>query len=182
MLALVILMMMGTGCILSLQPFYTPDSIVTRPDLPGRWTSEDGKAVWNFEPGEDGHYLLTIRDEQGRRGAFEATLSRLGDQLYIDLYPDEPENESTLDFYKLHLMPVHTFYRVYLDDKLFTLDYINEDWMEKYLRKYPDSLGHAFADDELLITASPEDIRSFCANNLDPNASFENFAKLKKAD
>lgn len=180
---LAVLLLATAGCILSLQPFYTPDDIVTRSELPGRWTSEDGRSIWTFEPSDDGdHYALTIRDEDGQKGKFITTLTHLGEELYIDFYPQEPGEESTLDFYNIHLIPAHTFYRVYLDDELFTLDYIKEEWLEDYLKKNPDALSHTRAESQLVITASTKELREFVATRLDANASFENFAKLKKAD
>jgi hypothetical protein len=122
-----------SGCItLSVQPLYTDADIVVEPLLAGLWGDPDGEnpETWQFTSNQDNTYRLIVRDQDtlrvdpARDGIFIATLVRLNDRLYLDIYPEEPEVGS--EFYRSHVIPGHSFWSVKLEGhvlSLRTLDY-----------------------------------------------------------
>ena len=101
------------GCwTLSIEPLYTEADIVSEFGLVGVWgdTSGSSDETWTFLMTQEGRYRLITEEEDAPDGVFEAHLVRLGDQLYLDLYPEEPETGN--EMYVGHLIPAHSFWRI----------------------------------------------------------------------
>ena len=80
-----------SGCVQSLNPFYTDDVRIAMPELNGKWTLLDDagrpkqQKDWVFEDGR----ILTY-SEKGGSGILDATWFKVGDQLYIDTTAHRP--------------------------------------------------------------------------------------------
>ena len=84
------------GCfILSVHPLYFEENLVFEPELIGTWGNSeeldpDGETR-KFEKVDDKSYRFTLREDDGQIGHFEAHLVKLGDYLFLDIFPEEPE-------------------------------------------------------------------------------------------
>lgn len=103
------------GCVLSLEPFYTPDLVIDAPRLEGKWRllDRDGSPVkedvWVFE----GKRVLAY-DQRGRWRAFTATYFRAGEATFIDSIPADNDREPTRSegYHVFHQVPFHMVSRV----------------------------------------------------------------------
>ena len=99
--SIVLILVLGlTGCfVLSVHPLYFEKDLVFESGLLGTWGEKthekDLSELWIFEKTGDKSYRLTIRDEEDGEGMFEAHLLKLGDHLFMDLYPEEPADAET---------------------------------------------------------------------------------------
>lgn len=153
-----LLAVMLGGCIIpSLHPLYTEEELVFEEKLIGKWVSEEeGGDIWKFEKSSENEYKMTITGE----GQFIVHLVELGDMLFLDLFPDDPHLEQG-DFYKFHLLPVHTFMKVDQIDPNLQLRVMNPEVVSEMLNEDPNLLKHEVVDDGIVLTASTEQLQEF---------------------
>jgi len=156
------------GCwILSLHPLHSDDHLVFEPGLEGVWgdpeNPEDGS--WQFVGSGGSSYRLVIREgnellvDPARHGIFEAHLVRLGDGLFLDLFPETPEYVS--EYYESHVIPAHSFGRLALEGHVLRLALLDADWLKERLRDGEIRLPHEQRGDDLILTASTEELQAF---------------------
>ncbi|MFH1614705.1 MAG: hypothetical protein ABIG61_06450 [Planctomycetota bacterium] len=173
------------GCVLSIHPLYTANVLVFEEKLLGVWIGDDSR--WEFKIGKDENpyaafgggkrqdgkrfYSLTIdQDEkQTKRGEFVAHLVKLDDTLFLDLFPAEPNLAS--DFYKFHLLPVHSFIKVEQIDPTLKMRMSDSSKFEKMLAKDPNIIDFEAASERIVLTAEPNELQEF----LRKHANNENF-------
>ena len=159
-------------CTPTLHPIYTEDDIVFDPELVGVWNHSNADADYTLEitPGEDNAYrLVYIDNEEGLRGGFTAHLVSIGEFLFLDIYPEEPEMEKS-DVYISHFIPIHSFARIDSIGPDLQITHIDGDWLATFLDENPDVLAHDIVVDatgyELtLLTAPTEDIQAWLIEN-----------------
>ncbi len=107
--AFYLLAVMLGGCVLSsLHPLYTDEELIFEEKLIGKWSGENN--LWEFRAGEPNTYQMRIFD--GQEGRFVAHLVKLGDMLFLDIFPDSETLGEPQAFYGFHLLPTHTFMKV----------------------------------------------------------------------
>ena len=155
------LLVFVTGCITSLHPLYTEQDLIFDPLLVDVWADEDSNETWTFTKSDEKTYTLLYVDEKGKKGEFAVHLLKVGDRRFLDLYPAAPDLQQN-DFYKCHLLPVHTFMRVQQQGDSLQMASMKSDWIKKYLQEHPDVIKHEkLDDDEILLTAQPTDLQAF---------------------
>ena len=163
------------GCVRSLHPIYTDETVVYDPAFLGTWVDSKGEtrievSPWsgNDEPTATKTYLVVHTDKDGKRATLGAVLAKVGDMLVADLTIGEeglPEN----DLYKAHVMPLHTFWIVSRgpdDDKpagkpTMSIRTIDHEWMKTFLESKPNDLAHYKSDSDMLLTATPPELQKF---------------------
>lgn len=155
-----------TGCWPSLHPIYTPDDLISEPDLVGKWGTDDSQGFYEFtQDGEKGYHLL-YQDDEGVQSEFEVHLIKLGNYTLMDFFPEELNFEIT-ELYKAHLMPVHSFTRIVeLSDSL-AWQYFDYNFIEAALKANPEALKHERVEDITFLTASTEDLQAFILKHLE---------------
>jgi hypothetical protein len=150
-----------SGCVtLSVNPLYEPQDVVELPDLVGLWGDpEDPEGeTWQFMANSDGSYRLVIREEDSLRiqperdGLFTVHVVKLGDEYFLDFFPEEPELGS--EFYKCHIVPAHSFWRMELAGHVLTLYALETSDLEKALANGTIAVDHIKRDDVMVLTAS----------------------------
>lgn len=134
-----------TGCFIqSLNPFYTRQSVVTMPQLPGNWqlVKELGKDLadmkdapvrdpWTIVPRNGNkmtYYLVTACDKDNRKGTLKAVFFSVGGETYCDIMPvNVPESNKYVD---IHLYPLHSLAKVELKDDVLTLRMMSRKWLQ----------------------------------------------------
>jgi hypothetical protein len=156
--------LMLAGCVQSLNPIYTEEDVVFEPKLVGVWAeANDAKERWTFEQAGEKAYKV-IYEEENKRGVFEVHLLRLGQQLYLDFFPDKAAMEQMGEngLYKYHWLPVHTFARVYQVEPELGLAFMDPDWLSKKLEQDAGAIAHVRrGDDQLILTASTSALQAF---------------------
>lgn len=167
------------GCIPSLHPIYTADDVVFDSALIGSWSEAESDMTWDFLAGGDSTYRLTLIDEDGRPGTFDVHLVRIGEGLFLDIFPRDLDGGMN-KFYQMHFFPVHTFMRVYQVQPTLKLAMLNGRWLDDYLSEHPDSCGHEIVDNEIILTASTERLQAFLGSILETPQAFETPTEFKK--
>jgi hypothetical protein len=168
LLAVVLLAVSCSGCLLSLQPIYTKADLVIEPALAGRWVekTEPGN-TWAFERTGDG-YVLTIA-EHGKRDRLTAHLTRLGGALFLDLLPAQRDIDTKVPdrFIDSHFVPAHSIWRVSVAGDSLKLRTVNEDWLDKRVKAGQFALAYSMVDwnngRAPIVTGSTADVRNFLA-------------------
>jgi len=145
------------GCLPSLHPLYTDQTLVFEEKLTGKWL--DGNKIWEFKKGEEKAYDMRVFD--GKEGLFKAHLVKLGDMMFLDIFPDDETLKDMQDLYKVHIVPAHTFMKVEQMDPNLVLRMMNPDKVSELLENDPDLLKHEKVDDGIVLTASTEQLQEF---------------------
>jgi hypothetical protein len=173
--------LMLVGCVQSLNPLYTEEDLVFEPKLVGVWAEEEeSKDRWTFEKAGEKAYRL-IYEEDGEQGEFEVHLLRLGEQLYLDFFPDKEaiEKLDRNDFYKYHWLPAHTFARVYAIEPELKMAFMNPDWLNERLSENENLIAHVRrGENEVVLTASTEALQEFVRKH--DSAAFGDVSKLQR--
>jgi hypothetical protein len=165
------------GCIPSLNPVYRIDDLIFDPSVLGVWRQVGEKARWDFSKRDDRSYRLVYTDNEGRQGRFVAHLAKIEGEMFLDLFPEEVEVEAN-DFYRFHLVPVHTIYRVRQTSPNLELAAIDYKWLDAELNKQPPTIQSSTFNGRRLITASTEEVRSFVVQNKEAFTAMFRLEKL----
>lgn len=161
------LTLMIAGCVPSLHPLYTEKDLFFENALVGVWAeSDDSRETWAFErSGEKGYKLVYTGD--GKTGEFEAHLLKLGDTMFLDLYPDDAglKELNRNDFYKSHFLPTHTFAKVTQIEPALQMAFLNPDWLKELLEKNAKAIRHEKVGDRIVLTASTDELQKFVLNH-----------------
>ncbi len=159
------------GCIPSLHPFYTENSIVFEEKLVGEWQQDNN--LWNFQMAKDANYYeLTIHKKE-KTSDFKVVAFKVEDDLYLDFYPGDDPNIQEIEFYKIHILPVHTAGKVSLDENTFKLEFLNPEAIGKLLKEKPELVKHEIINknkygqkaEKLILTDNPKDLQKFIKEN-----------------
>ncbi|MHC4403992.1 MAG: hypothetical protein ACYTG0_30405 [Planctomycetota bacterium] len=166
------------GCVPCLRAIYTDRDLVFDPGLVGLWKQADGKGTWQFAKAEGKSYELVFTDQQGRRGEFSAHLVNIDQSRLVDLYPRKrpPENP----FYAFHFRPVHTFLRVDRIGPELCMSAMSPKWLDEHLKANAGAVRHERTGNDVLLTASTEDLQSFLAKHVNTEAAWAALPTMKK--
>jgi hypothetical protein len=148
------------GCVPSLNPVYTDETLTFDMALLGVWNQPASKARWDFSKLDDKSYRLAYTDDDGQQGRFIGHLANLDGELFLDLYPEEVKTDAN-GFYKFHLVPVHTIYRVRKSQGQLELAAIDFKWLDEYLTANPGEIEYATFNGRKLITAPTASVQKF---------------------
>jgi hypothetical protein len=164
-LGVVALCILFAGCVPSLYPLFTPETVVFKEELVGTWQEKpDSKENWKFEKGEEKVYKLTLSEEDGKSSPFEARLVKLDQLLFLDLFPlgDALENAKLGTWFRMSIIPGHLIIKVGKIGETLELSLMEPDWLKQQLQKDPKMLDHAFLDKEsFVITAKTAELQAF---------------------
>jgi hypothetical protein len=154
------------GCLPSLHPLYNDKTLIFKEGLIGKWMGDD--SVWQFSRAGEKEYELRIRDDEKELGRFSAHLIEIKGLMFLDLFPDDKPLEDLDDFYKIHLLPVHTFMKVDQINPNLRLRMIDYDKVERMLENDPNVIKHEVVDDDrIVLTASTEELQNFVVEHVD---------------
>ena len=181
----IMLLAFFTGCVPSLHPLYTQEDLVFDPGLIGMWSpveeSEHGE-VWTFtKDGETGYRLLieVKEDSAAERAEFDVHLLKLGDHMFLDFYPKQPKFNN--DFYMMHLVPAHSFFKVFIEGDILKLVMLDYEWLEKKLEKRKVKLKHERLEDgPIVLTASTKELQKFFKKYADNKDAFPNPGLMRR--
>lgn len=196
-----VLVSLGCGCFVrSLYPFYTKESVTEAPAIVGTWLpakkvgADDAKKMvetWRFAE----ESIETV-DENGVASTLDVKYFKVKDCLMVDMtcrLEEEPQKgEGPNAWWSLHVLPVHTAWKVELVGDNLRLTPLDEDWIKDMLRKKGVGLAHLkIREDEdkdsapvvlmtdresILLTAPSAELAGFLATHIaDTNAFSDDF-------
>lgn len=173
----VLILVLGmTGCfVLSVHPLYFEKDLVFESGLVGTWGEKehekDLSELWIFKKSGDQSYRLIVREKDEGEGMFEAHLLKLGEYMFLDLYPEEPE--TGMEFYNMHIIPAHSFLRVSLEGHVLRLAFFDLDWLKNNIEQNKVTIKHEHRDDMIVLTASTEELQEFVLKHVEEAFQFE---------
>ena len=156
-MAIVAVALLMAGCTASLHPIYSEEDAVFDPMLLGTWRESEGEKFFVSVRAGDAAYRLIHYDGEGA-GAFTARLVELQGNRFVDLYPETPPSKN--GFYNCHLIPAHSFGRIWLAGDRLTIALLDPDWLRSDEASQVQ-LERISLDDYLVISAVTADLRRF---------------------
>lgn len=160
-----------SGCVVgSENPFYTPDLVVDKADLYGKWFFDE-----SIEPGENSPLVLsegklTLYDDTGAPADAKLTFFQVEGVLFADIFPEKGEIKTELVG---DLPPVHLISLVKYENEKLYLNPMDYDWLAKEVEAGTIKLPYKKAghDTDILFTASSAQWVEFLKAHLkDPKA------------
>ncbi len=165
------------GCVPSLHPLFTDKDLVFDPALVGTWVDEDGKDTWKFrKSGESAYELVYTENEEPAK--FQAHLLKLGDFLFLDIFPEDPGMKNGV--YKGLLIPAHGFSRVWIEGDSVRLAYLDPDWLKQMIDKKHVKIDHDFIDKTIILTAQTKKLQNFALKYAEDAEAFPYKAVLHR--
>lgn len=166
------------GCVpLSLHPLYTGKELIFEEKLLGAWSDGSTKCKFTEASGKKS-YKLTVTDDDGK-GKFDAHLVKIDDMLFLDLFPAEPELEAN-DFYKLHILPAHTFMKIEQIEPTLQMAVMNHDKMKDMLENDAALIKHEIVEGRVVLTASTKQLQGLMREHANDEGLFDEQTDLKR--
>ena len=171
------------SCIPSLHPVFTDEDIDFDEALVGEWSEDwekgESAVVWDFKKSGNGDYTMILK-EKGKSGKFNATLFKIGEHRYLDLFPDDLDDDNLSLFFKWHLLPVHTFLRVKQIEPSLQMAFLNTNKLEEIVEADPEALTMQEVSERMVMTGPTEELQAFLKNYDKEQALFDKFSDLTK--
>src|SRR4051794_11157786 len=111
------------GCVRSLHPIYTTETLTYDSAFLGSWADEKGETRLDIAASSDNDqpdaiksYHVTHTDKDHETAQLLGHLAKVGDLLVADLTIGDENDLPKSDFAKSHLFPLHTFWILQRDD------------------------------------------------------------------
>ena len=179
------------GCIPSFFGLYSDEDLRFDKRLVGDWVCPDEpEDIWKFEAVGQESYRVSYRplydslpneaNRLGKVGRFEVHLVELGEEMYLDFYPTDLELSNSL--LEAHLMPVHLFAKVVVEESSIRFAFLDWQWFQRALDEDRVELPMVESEDATLITATTEELQAFVQRiSEDPKAfPVENECRLER--
>jgi len=188
-------LMVGCAPIVSLHPLFTKENLVFEEKLLGAWVQgvNDSDTLWEFARFEESSaeylpkdlqsefkrvYRLNVADGEGHKGVLATCLVKLGDRLFLDIFPDQfPSGESDIEKVKLMFnaffyLPSHTFVRVDAIGDQLKIRMTNEDEFKKLIEADPKAVEYAETQERYVLTGSTKELQAFVTKYADDTRLF----------
>ncbi len=180
--ALLAVISMVAACCPSVNPFYRAKDVVFDPTLVGVWQPKeaDGEGEsWKFAQEEGGGYVLTVTEEGGKEGTFEAKLFELEGKRFLDLLPKECGfAKEQAGLVSCAMVPGHLLVREERAEPELRLAFFDVDWLEEHLEANPGVLAHRESGGKLVLTASTRALQRFVLKHLGEKELFGDYGVL----
>ena len=175
-----------SGCVVfSFYPLYTEKDLFSNTLLLGKWLDEEG-SEWNFKYAYKGKkvpenvdstsYILTqkYKDEELQDSSkFSVHVIRLGANYFLDFYMEDYMNDDLL-LKNFHIIPVHTFAKLTVEENSLEIHWFDQAWLEELLKKNRIRIHHENNGDFILLTAKPAELQKFVLKYADDEQAFKN--------
>lgn len=189
-LSLFIIPLILGGCFLkSVHPLVSDEEAIELPGISGVWGNDEERFTFikngewedvtfndfqgqgmkvtmtdtgsvSTENGDHGYLVLyeDLNDEQPDSAYFLGKFVQFDQSYYLDLYPFDIFDTG---FWSSHLLPVHTFSKIDLEEDSISINLFRDSWIEDQIRDNRVRIKHEKLDEGILITASTEELQQF---------------------
>jgi hypothetical protein len=165
-------MLLGGCLVMSLHPFFTDNDAVFEKSLVGVWGDASGKATLTVRQFGANAYRVTYlqhdishangKTRDGEPGEFEAHLGKIGNTLFLDLYPDKDSwDRLRNEALAVHLAPTHSISKISLEDDKLVIAGLEHDWLKDLVSKNNLAIGHEKVEGAIVLTASTATLQEF---------------------
>lgn len=195
-ISVVLLMLIISGCtVLSFYPLYTEDVLIRNDKIIGKWETIESSdtLVWEIifkdkkwikkhnnpadrgsreEPNKFAYSLfLYYAANPEKKAEFQLHLVELNGKTYIDFFPEQWNVDiSILEF---HLMGVHTFAKVNIENDSIAINWFISDWFKENLESNKIRIKHEKNSANILLTAQPKELQKFVSKYSNDEDAFD---------
>ena len=169
------------ACVPSLHPLYTAKDLTFDQALVGKWQEKGEKEIWQFIEEGETEYKLRHVDDNGRAGNFSVHLLALRGEKFLDIYPDEMDEELN-DLYEITLVPAHLIIHVKQIEPELQMRMIDLDKLKKVLEKSPHAIAFEKLGDDIVLTGSTTDLQKFVVTRLQDEVLFGSPSHMRRID
>lgn len=157
------------GCIPSLHPLYTRETLTTEPRLIGEWVEDGTENLWKFTQ-VDEFAMELVYTENNEPGLFEVYGVKLGEHLFMDIFPEELNFKNGL--YKGSFLAVHNFAKLEFAGDSLHIYMLDGEYIKNQIEQGKTSVAHDVFDDDILLSAPPEELQKFILHYASDNKAF----------
>lgn len=103
---------------------------------------------------------------------------KIGEQIYLNFYPDQSEMNGTGVFYEYHLLPVHSFAKLINKNGQMELKFLNKNKFSKLIENQMIKIKHEKTEDHIVLTASTRNLQKFIEKYGDDESLFDKEGKI----
>jgi hypothetical protein len=176
-----------SGCVIwSFYPLYTERDLFENEILTGNWTDGDS-LQWKFEHPERGNpksidkksYELYLTDYDKKETTYDVNIIQLDGMYFLDFYikdiagANSFDSDSKLNYWNLHVIPVHTFAKLTATNNTLQISWFNGDWFKEQIEGKKIEIAHEKNDETLLLTAKTPDLQKLVVKYANTEAAFK---------
>lgn len=194
LLIFAILTLFVSSCVVfSFYPLYTSDDLFENDLLLGEWVEDDyhdsastSTDIWKFEhpfigAKENGvrnkkSYILTLKstdDGEVKTREFSVHIIKIADTYFLDFYTEDHMDPQDISLWSLHMVPVHTFAKLTVEEDKLAIQWFDPDWLEKLIKENRIRIHHEDNGDFILLTAKPKELQKFVKKYVDAKDAFD---------
>lgn len=167
-----------TGCITSVHPLFTDQELIYKPELEGAWNNSDETLIFSGKSktflGHDKTFYSIQYVENSDTTQLIGRLGKLGGQYFLDMTIDD-NDPKVKDLIGLYVFPVHIFFKIsFANDKISMNSFaLSSDWLDKLIRERRIRIDHEIEQNQILLTASTEELQKFVIKYENEPKAFE---------
>ncbi|NQU55516.1 MAG: hypothetical protein HQ522_23610 [Bacteroidetes bacterium] len=180
---ILIIALFFSGCVVySFYPLYTEKDLFPNDILTGNWIDDDG-TQWYFEHTYHGKkfpenidstsYLLLLKDKDGLESEFSVHIVKLGGHYFLDFYLEEFLDDDNLDLASFHIIPVHTFAKLVVEENQLKINWFDQNWLEDLIKENKIRIHHENNGDVVLLTSKPKELQKFVTKYVNSEEAFK---------
>ncbi|HEY6951706.1 MAG TPA: hypothetical protein VI758_04825 [Bacteroidota bacterium] len=156
----------------SLFPLFTQNDLVFNPGLIGKWIDQKNGDTFTFQKGGEKSYKVVLLEMIGNkkvtREAYTVELGQIGDFWFIDSYPPKKSGGDH------HTLSAHILSRIWIAKDTLRMASLESDWLKEMLDANKLSIPHVRRDDDIILTATTQELRDFVLRYADDERAFPN--------
>lgn len=171
---LVLIFVLVQSCvIMSLHPLYTDDTIVYLEGIEGKWSDDSAEEPTNYMEitRQQKGYELSVYGEEGDTTIHEIVIVELGGKYFADFY--KPVAKESLTNSLAYHYPTHNFARLKMNGNKMEWYFFDGDYLKKLFEQRKIRIKHERVDDDIILTASSEELQKFIQKYADDPEAFD---------
>jgi hypothetical protein len=186
----------------SFYPLYTADVLVSNSDIIGTWRTPDPLSITPDDPDTLFWQISSVNDTLEKqeqiildskvnytyslilfrksspsiKTAFNLHLVSIKDQTYLDIFPEQWAVDNAI--LGVHLIGVHTFAKAEISEDSLTINWFDANWFQNMIRNNRIRIKYEDNGENILLTASPEDLQRFVAKYGNEPTTFDSENRL----
>lgn len=192
-----------SGCtVLSFYPLYTDDVLIKDDRIIGTWETYESSLlsselkdtlVWeivfndkkwvrklntpfdrgsNEEPNKFAYTLfLYYASNQEIKAELQLHIVEIDGKTYLDFFPEEWARN--IPILEMHLVGVHSFAKVNIDNDSIAIHWFDSEWFEHNLKENKIHIKHEKNSSNIMLTAQPKELQQFVKKYSDDKDAFD---------
>ena len=177
---IILLLVGGCGPVFTLFPLFTGKDLVFDSELVGTWVNVEDVAVLSIQRAKEKAYKVRFTSSDFILGLQEGSLGRLGEFLYLDLYPDE---DALLESFKeeiFFVIPTHFLIRLQREGDVLLVTYLDDDALMNRIERGEVTIAYRKIDDGYILTAPTSDLQALVLKYADDPEVIETFGTFHR--